>query len=294
MNAKIFTIVGALILSAVFVGSTVFAEDLLNYPPGPATEVTSLMGKTVNDESGNYLGKISDFVIDEANNRVSLVVLTGVPGFGSDQVSFPYQCLQRNWDKTFSIRFPSEGVTGSARGQDPYLQTLQQYPADSPLYNIPEPVAPNWVAEVYRTYGYLPYWVQKGEKAPSARDFTETAQLVGTNVETTEGKVSARIDDITIDSSGRLDLLVLSNVPDRGLHEVAVPFEALKRTSDGSLALNVGGERLAMAPVFNMSYANKPGYDERVERFFGLSPHWTVKQQAESDPYRWGGDAQEF
>ena len=90
MSAKIFTVVGALVFSAVFVGSTVFAEDLMNYPVGPASEVTSLMGKTVNDESGNYLGKISDFVIDEANNRVSLVVLNGVPGFGSDRVSFPY------------------------------------------------------------------------------------------------------------------------------------------------------------------------------------------------------------
>jgi len=294
MNAKIFTVVGALVFSAVFVGSTVFAEDLMNYPVGPASEVTSLMGKTVNDESGNYLGKISDFVIDEANNRVSLVVLNGVPGFGSDRVSFPYQCLQRNGDKTFSIRFASGVVTGSARGQDPYLQTLRQYPADSPLYKIPEPVAPNSVAEVYRTYGYLPYWVQKGEKAPSAADLTETAQLVGTKVEVTGGKVSARIDDMTIDSSSRLDLLVLSNVPGRGSHEVAVPFEALKRTSDGSLALKVGGERLAMAPVFNKSYANTLGYDERVDRFFGLSPHWTVKQQEESNPYRWGGEAQEF
>jgi|WetSurMetagenome_2_1015567.scaffolds.fasta_scaffold596749_2 hypothetical protein len=44
MKAKIFTVVGALIFSVVFVGSTVFAEDLLNYPPGPAFEVTSLMG----------------------------------------------------------------------------------------------------------------------------------------------------------------------------------------------------------------------------------------------------------
>jgi hypothetical protein len=69
----------------------------------------------VNDESGNYLGKISDFVIDQANNRVSLVVLTAVPGFGAGLVSFPYQCLQRNSDKTFTIRFASEVVTGSDR-----------------------------------------------------------------------------------------------------------------------------------------------------------------------------------
>ena len=294
MNTKISIIMGALILSAVFVGSTAFAKDKGYYPMGPATEVTSLIGQQVNGQAGEYLGKITNFVIDEANDRVSLVVLTGVPGFGSDQVSFPYPCLQRNWDKTLTIRFANGVVTGSAGGQDPDLQTLKQYPADSPLYNIPEPVAPNWVAEVYRSYGYLPYWVQKGEKAPSASDFTETAQLVGTKVEATGGMVSARIDDMTMDSSGRLELLVLSNVPGRGSHEVAVPFEALNRTSDGSLALNVGEEHLAMAPVFHKSYANRPGYDQQVDRFFGFSPRWTVKQQAESDPYRWGGEALEY
>jgi sporulation protein YlmC with PRC-barrel domain len=294
MNAKTITIVGALVLSAVIFGSTAFAKDTGYYPMGPTSEATSLIGKQVNSQAGEYLGKISNFIIDEANDRVSLVVLTAVPGFGSDQVSFPYQCLQRNSDKTFTIRFASEVVTGSARGQDPYLQTLKQYPADSPLYNIPEPVAPNWVAEVYRTYGYTPYWVQKGEKAPSASDFTETARLVGTKVAATEGKVYGTIDDMTIDSSGRLDLLILSNVPDRGSHEVAVPFDALKRTSDGSLVLSVAGERLAMAPVFSRSYSNRPGYDKRVDRFFGLSPRWTVKQQAKNDPYRWGGEAQDF
>jgi sporulation protein YlmC with PRC-barrel domain len=294
MNTKISTIVGALILSAVFVGSTAFAKDAGYYSMGSTSEATSLIGKQVNGQAGEYLGKISNFIIDEANDRVSLVVLTGVPGFGSDQVSFPYQCLQRNWDKTFTIRFTNGAVTRSAGGQDRDLQALKQFPADSPLYNIPEPVAPNWVAEVYRTYGYLPYWVQKGEKAPSASDFTETTQLVGTKVATTEGKESARIDDMTIDSSGRLELLVLSNVPDRGSHKVAVPFDALKRTSDGSLVLNVAGERLAMAPVFYKSETDRPGYDQRVDRFFGLSPRWTVKQQAENDPYRWGGEAQGF
>jgi hypothetical protein len=99
---------------------------------------------------------------------------------------------------------------------------------------------------------------------------------------------------MTIDSSGRLDLLILSNVPDRGAHKVAVPFDALKKTSDGSLVLNVAGERLAMAPVFYKSDTDRPGYDQRVDRFFGLSPRWTVKQQAENDPYRWGGEAQGF
>jgi sporulation protein YlmC with PRC-barrel domain len=293
MNAKIITIVGGLILSAVFFGSTVFAKDAGYYPMGPTSEATSLIGKPVTDQAGEYLGKISDFIIDEANNRVSLVVLSAVPGFGSDQVSFPYECLQRTGDQTFSIRF--SGVAPAAdSGQDSALHALKQYPADSPLYNIPEPVAPNWVAEVYRSYGYLPYWVQSGEKAPSAGDFTETTKLVGTKVAATEGKVDAMVNDMTIDSSGRLDLLILSHVPGRGAHKVAVPFDALKKDSDGTLVLNIVGERLAMAPVFYRWDTNRSGYDARVDRFFGLSPRWTVSHQTLNDPYRWEGEAQDF
>lgn len=293
MNAKIATIMGALILSASVFASTAFAKDVSYNPMSPASEATSLIGKEVIGQAGEYLGNISNLIIDEANDRVSLVVLTGVPGFGSDQVSFPYECLQRTGDQTFTIHF-SGTASAVDSGQDPVLHVLKLYPADSPLYNIPEPIAPNWVAEVYRTYGYLPYWVQPGEKAPSASDLSETTHFVGTKVAATEGKVSATIDDMTIDSSGHLDLLLLSGVPNRGSHEVAVPFEELKKTSDGSLVLNVTGRRLAMAPVFYKYDVNRMGYDQRVDRFFGLSPRWAVKPQAENDPYRWGGDYQGF
>lgn len=85
MNAKKNTIVGALILSAVFFGSTAFAQVASSHPMGPGSEATSLIGKPVNSEAGNYIGKISNLIIDQANDHVSLVVLSGVPGFGSDQ-----------------------------------------------------------------------------------------------------------------------------------------------------------------------------------------------------------------
>jgi len=42
-----------------------------------------------------------------------------------------------------------------------------------------------------------------------------------------------------------------------------------------------------MAPVFYKSHINRPGYDKRVDRFFGLSPRWTAKQQAQNEPDRW-------
>jgi sporulation protein YlmC with PRC-barrel domain len=293
MTSNKILIVGALILSAVFFVSTAFAEDLSYHPMGPASGAASLIGAEVNSEAGNYIGNIGNFIIDQVNGRVSLVVLTGVPGFGSDQLSFPYECLRRSAGQTFMIRFYGEApaVNGA---QDPVFHALKQYPADSPFFNIPEPITSSWVAEVYRDYGYVPYWVQSGEKAPAAGEFIKATKLLGTQVATAEGNVHGTINDMIMNSSGRLDLLVISNVPRRGDSKVVVPFEALGKNSAGALVLNVPAERLAMAPVFHGSYANRTRYDQRVDRFFGLAPRWTVEHHAASNPYQWGGSAQDF
>jgi sporulation protein YlmC with PRC-barrel domain len=293
MTANKITLVGALILSAVFFVSTAFAEDLSYHPMGPASRAASLIGAEVNSEAGNYIGNISNFIIDEANGRVSLVVLTGVPGFGSDQLSFPYECLRRSAGQTFMMRFYGEApaVNGA---RDPVLHALKQYPADSPFFAIPNPITSSWVAEVYRSYGYVPYWVRSGKKVPAAGQLIKATKLLGAQVATAEGNAHGTINDLIMNSSGRLDLLVLSNVPGRGDSKVVVPFEALAKSSEGALVLNVTAERLAMAPVFHEPYAKRTGYDERVDRFFGLAPSWTVEHHAASNPYKWGGAAQDF
>jgi sporulation protein YlmC with PRC-barrel domain len=293
MTASKISLVGALILSAVFFVSTAFAEDLSYQPMGPASGAASLIGAEVNSETGNYIGNISNFIIDETNGRVSLVVLTGVPGFGSDQVSFPYECLRRNAGQDFMIRFYGEApaVNGA---EDPVLHLLKRYPADSPFFAIPHPITSSWVAGVYRSYGYVPYWVQSREKVPAAGDLIKATKLLGTQVAAAEGNVHGTINDMIMNPSVSLDLLFLSNVPGRGDHKVVVPFEALGKNSAGALVLNVPAERLAMAPVFHEPYAKRTGYDERVDRFFGLAPSWTVEHHAASNPYKWGGSAQDF
>lgn len=60
------------------------------------------------------------------------------------------------------------------------------------------------------------------------------------------------------------------------------------------MVLNVPWERLAMAPPYRSSKITDPGYDERVDRFFGLAPRWEENSATEKDPYRWGGEAQGF
>ncbi|NWG02838.1 MAG: PRC-barrel domain-containing protein [Syntrophaceae bacterium] len=259
-------------------------------------EASWLIGQRVDGRAGNYLGQISNLVIDQANDRVALVVLSNVPGFGADQVAIPYGCLERNDNRTFTVRFPIMAIASVNNREDPDLYLLRQYPTDSPLYSIPQPIDPNWVAEIYRTYGIGgPYWIQ-GESTPSTTDFYLRTQLIGTEVQATEGNVSARVSDFTIDSSnGQIILLVLSHVKGRGDHLVAVPFDVLNRASLKTFTLNVTGNHLASAPSFHHSDMNKRGYAENVYRFFGQQPYWTVRGYTGGlDPYRWGGEAQDF
>jgi sporulation protein YlmC with PRC-barrel domain len=265
---------------------TVFAE-----PSVPGThamwkrfEAASLIGQRVNDHGGNYLGEITGFVIDQANDRVALIVLSGVPGLGVDRVAIPYGCLKRSEEYAFEAHFP--GVAD--------FSMLPQYPADSPLYSIPQPIYPSWGAEVYRSYGLSPYWTKDGERMPLAMDFYQSGQLFGAEVGMPGGEVEARISNLVIDSSiGHISLLILSDIKGRGDNLVAVPFDALYRTSGGTFALNSMGDELASASVFHRPDAHNYRYAERVYRFFGLQSSWSERGKG-LDLYRWGGEAQDF
>ena len=300
---KILTLVS--IFSLFLFGSSAFAGMWqkaevggIYHPMGWGRyEASWLIGQRVDGRAGNYLGQISNLVIDRANDRVALVVLSNVPGFGADKVAIPYECLERSDTHTFTVRFPIMAMASVNNREDPDLYLLRQYPTDSPLYSIPRPIDPNWVAEVYRTYRLgTPYWTEKGERAPSARDFYRTTHLIGSRVRSPKGKVEARVSDLVINASnGHIPILVLSDVRGRNNNLVAVPFDALRRTGKYPYALNIMGDKLASAPAFYSSDLHKRGYVQQVDTFFGLQPNWTERGHMRNmNPYRWGGEAENF
>jgi hypothetical protein len=192
---KIWTLVS--IFSLFLFGSSAFAGPSQKAQAGGNNHPMSwnsyesdwLIGQRVNGLSGDTLGRISNLVIDRANDRVALAVLSDVPGFGADRVAIPYGCLDRSDTHGFTVRFPIMATASVNNREDPDLYLLRQYPTDSPLYGIPQPIDPNWVAEVYRTYGLVsPYWTQKGNRAPTAADFTLSTKLMVTRVRPTGGE----------------------------------------------------------------------------------------------------------
>jgi sporulation protein YlmC with PRC-barrel domain len=300
---KILTLVS--VFSLFLFGSSAFAAGWQNVRAGASYhlmgsrrfEATWLIGQTVNGRAGDYLGQISNLVIDQDNNRIALIVLSDVPGLGADHVAIPYRCLERRDHHSFTLRFPIMETAYVNNREDPDLYLLKQYPMDSPLYSIPQPINPNWVAEVYRDYGLVPpYWTEKGERQPSATAFYLSTQLIGKRVQATEGMVEPRVSDLIFDSfNGHITLLVLSDVEGRGAHLVSVPFDALNITDQGTFTLNVMRNQLASAPSFHRSDLNKNGYAKNVYRIFGLQPNWTEGGYTGGlDPYQWGGEAENF
>ncbi len=298
MNKKLILL--TLFFGLVFLGTSAFGQQTpqsANPMIWPPIRATHMIGEQVHGYRGHYLGQISSLVIDQVNDRVALAVLSDVPGLGSREVAIPYDSLERTGEGTFQTYFPN-----TMMGLSSDLHFLTGAPKDSNLYGMPHPIDPNWVADVYKYYGEPPYWHKKGERPLAATELYQSARLMGHTVWSSQGRMEATVDDLVIDSSnGKIAVLILSHIEGRGDDLVAVPFDTLERTDEGTFALNVMGDDLAIgAKRFQASDMQSPGYGEYggyaadVYRFYGLRPSWTAGGTISANPYRWGGTAQDF
>jgi len=263
------------------VGSTCFISL---QPTGWNTfEASWLIGQTVRSPNGDSLGQISNLVIDQANDRIALVVLSDVPNLGAKHVAIPYDSLVRTDEYTFVLSFgdktPYVGMgfgTGSEL-EGRYLTDLTSPPATSDLYGIPSVMDANWVSEIYRHYGQVRYWKEPGEKPLGPMELYKSSKLMGAEVQTPKGMNVAQIHDFVIDSSnGRIVLLVLSDVTGRSDTQVAVPFGALSRRDQNVFVLNATEAKLASAPSFNTyEDLNNLKFAKNVYKYFGQQPCWT-------------------
>jgi sporulation protein YlmC with PRC-barrel domain len=240
-------------------------------------EASWLIGHGVFSPTGTYLGQISDFVIDQGNDRIALVILSDVPGIGAEKIAVPYSALIRTGDNTFQFSFGDRGPDITVSNYvDPYAATLAMPPAGSELYGVPATMNPRWVEDIYRHYGHVPYWTEKGEKSIAAANLYRYSALRDKQVESPQGQDVARVDDLIISPRGYIVFLGLSDVSGQSGQRVAVPFSLLSKRGEDTFTLNVGKEKLASAPSFS-HYAEMNSHLRRAEnsyRYFGVRPSW--------------------
>jgi sporulation protein YlmC with PRC-barrel domain len=213
-------------------------SDITGWDTAPAS---TLIGAQLMTTDGDYLGQISNLVVDPENGHVIDVVLSDVPGMGGESVSVPFAALSHTGGNVFVFNPPEE--LGSFYREQPY----------------------SYWAEVRYLYSDQP--------VPMAAFHVST--LMGAPVASSKGEDLARVDDFVIDFTR--DQVVYSVLTDVGGMEgkmVAVPFRELSRKGGNAFTFHTTKERLLDSPAFTWNDITDLRYAGSVYRYYGAQPYW--------------------
>ena len=107
---------------------------------------TTLIGDNVVNRTGESLGKIEELMLDLEKGRVAYAVLSfgGVLGMGEKLFAVPFEALKLDATREhFTLDVDTDKMR-NAPGFD--------------KKNPPQASDRTWGAEVYKFYGYKPYW----------------------------------------------------------------------------------------------------------------------------------------
>jgi sporulation protein YlmC with PRC-barrel domain len=254
MKKIIYSLMTVFAFAIVFLGAGTSEGKIALYGQSDITgwdtlEASSMIGAQLLTTEGDYLGQISDFVIDPETGHVLEVVLSDVPERGALSVTVPFAALSHtgngiyvfNKFKDFTGQFSTEG-----RPEEPFTHWAQT----RFLYSVqPIPVGA----------------------------FHATA-LMGSPVQTPNGEKVARINDFVIDfSSDQVVYSVLSGVEGSEGKMVAVPFRELSKSGQNAFTLHTTKEKLADSPAFRMADMTSRRYAENVYKYYGVEPYWEEK-----------------
>jgi sporulation protein YlmC with PRC-barrel domain len=259
MRKIIYPIVALFALSILFVGirtssSQEFQEGMISlYGQSDirgwdTLEASSMIGAQLLTREGDYLGQISDLVIDPGTGHILEVVLSDVPGEGGRSITVPFAALSHTGADIFVFNRPEEFIGRFRDDGSPSLERPFRHWAETTLLYSVRPL-------------------------PTGAFSTST--LIGAPVQTSKGEEVAQVNDLVIDFGN--DQVVYSVLSDVGGIEgrmVAVPFSELSKSGGNLFTLNTTKERLLNSPAFTETDITNLRYADSVYRYYGMQPYW--------------------
>lgn len=151
--AKITTLMLAVVFALGFLATNAFADEQKAMGMGKPSVLTSFTGTHVLNPKGEYLGRVSDFVIDSQGN-VTFVVVShgGFLRFGETDVAIPFGSFTYDRQKSHFV-----------------LDLTRDKLNTAPAFTKRDLYSEKWAEDVYRHFGQAPYWtegelVEKGVK----------------------------------------------------------------------------------------------------------------------------------
>ena len=275
-------------LSLGLVASNSYAAGTMGKSGFMMFNSSDLIGAPAKDSHGQPMGIVDEVRVDSGGHAFAAVIHLDYDLYGEGGVnsSMPFQELRISQIKAGQ-------VTVVPKTDTKYLDFV-------PYLNPPKTDSRQFGANT-EYYGIQPYWIQSGTAGKSGFMELNTFNPVGATVENPIGEVVGSIHDFVIDSNGHIDLVILTyNFPSEYApvppQTIAVPFSEITVKPNGKVAvLKFSGWKLELAPKFAKSDINNHKWTENDYRYFGQSPYWTERgNTGAKDPYRWGGEAQNF
>jgi len=115
---------------------------------------SAMIGTYVQNNKGDYLGKITDLMVDPHDGRIAFVVLShgGVLGIPTRFVAVPFSALIPSAEKSIYL-----------------LDVSKEKMAAAPSFtrdNWPDVANREWEGETYTYYGQTPYWEESEANCP--------------------------------------------------------------------------------------------------------------------------------
>ncbi len=262
MRKIIFPMIGLFVLSILFVGirtsssqefqqGTIALYGQSDIRGWDTLEASSMIGAQLLSSQGDYMGQISDLIVDPGTGHILEAVLSDVPGRGAELATVPFAALSHPGDGIFVFHRPEEFV---GRFSDPG-RPFEERPFS------------HW-AETRFLYSVLPL--------PMGALHTST--LMGDTVQTSNGEAVAQVNDFVIDfSNDQVVYSVLSDVGGTEGRMVAVPFSELSKSGGNLVTLRISKERLLDSPAFTETDMTNLRYADSVYRYYGVQPYWEEK-----------------
>jgi sporulation protein YlmC with PRC-barrel domain len=120
----------------------------------PEYQASTIIGSEVKNEQGNYLGRITDLMIDPADGRIAFAVLShgGVLGIPMRFVAVPFRALTPGHEnKVFLLDVSKEKIAAAPSFDRDHWPDLRNR---------------DWSRDIYRYYGQMPYWEESENCQP--------------------------------------------------------------------------------------------------------------------------------
>ncbi len=222
-------------------------SEIVGWDTVPASGV---IGSQLLTSTGDYLGVISDLVVDPSTGRILEAIISDVPENGARMEAIPFVAISHTGDGIFVLNLPD------------------MFPA---WYE-------NWEARVELPQSPYTHWAELRyyySVEPTPGDSFNTSMLLGAPVEASKGGMVARVNDFVIDfRNDQVVYTVLSDVGGMGDRMAAVPFNELSKSGGNAFTLNATGDKLMNAPAFSWTEITDMRYAQNIYSYYGVQPYW--------------------